>query len=119
MAREIKAGWFDSNEVMAELGVNQDMIKKRVRKITETQRKTDTAALAEIRTRKGVTQVGLAKRMGITQNRVSQIELANLHTTQVDTLRNYIEALGGDLIIGAVINGEVVLIQEAPPKKSI
>ena len=35
--------------------------------------------------------------LDVTQNRVSRIERGDLDKTQVDTLRRYVEALGGHL----------------------
>jgi len=51
--------------------------------------------LAEERKRHGLTQAQLAKAMGVTPGRVSQIERGELAT--IDAVARYIEALGGRL----------------------
>lgn len=53
--------------------------------------------LRELREQFDITQVELAKELEISQNRVSRIERGDLDKTQVDTLRRYVEALGGTL----------------------
>ena len=42
-------------------------------------------------------QVDLAERLDVSQDRVSRIERGGIERTQIDTLRRYIEALGGSL----------------------
>ena len=51
--------------------------------------------LAEERKRHGLTQAQLAKAMGVTPGRVSQIERGELAT--IDAVARYVEALGGQL----------------------
>ena len=51
--------------------------------------------LAEERKRHGLTQAQLAKSMGVSPGRVSQIERGELAT--IDAVARYIEALGGRL----------------------
>ncbi len=53
--------------------------------------------LRELREQFEMTQVELAHELDISQNRVSRIERGDLDKTQVDTLRRYVEALGGTL----------------------
>ena len=53
--------------------------------------------LAEQRTRLGLTQAQVARRMGVRQERVSAIERAEPGATEVRTLASYVEALGGRL----------------------
>lgn len=57
------------------------------------------ATLAELRRARGVTQQQLAKALELTQPQVSRVE----HRTDVllSTLRSYVEALGGELIVTA------------------
>jgi DNA-binding Xre family transcriptional regulator len=56
--------------------------------------------LVELRRERGLTQVQLAERLGMTQENVSRIERAE--DTQLSTIRRYIEALGGNLELHAV-----------------
>jgi transcriptional regulator with XRE-family HTH domain len=61
-------------------------------------------ALAQLRRRKEITQEELAAALGVSQVNVSRIERAD--EPQIATLRRYIEALGGELIVQARIDGE-------------
>jgi len=61
-------------------------------------------ALAQLRRRKEITQEELAAALGVSQVRVSSIEHAN--ASQLATMRRFIEALGGELIVQARIDGE-------------
>jgi DNA-binding XRE family transcriptional regulator len=80
----------------------------------ERQAADDAFALAQLRERCGQTQVQLAEKLATTQRNISRIEHAeNLY---VSALREYVEALGGELEIAAVFpDGRVVL---TPPAKS-
>ncbi len=53
--------------------------------------------LRELREQFDLTQVELAAELDVSQNRVSRIERGDIDKTQVDTLRRYVEALGGHL----------------------
>jgi predicted transcriptional regulator len=53
--------------------------------------------LRELREAIGLTQVQLADALVVSQNRVSRLEHGDIERTQVDTLRRYVEALGGQL----------------------
>ena len=59
----------------------------------------ELATLREIRKRQGITQVKLAKELGIAQEGVSRLERRN--DTLVSTLRKTVEAMGGELHIVA------------------
>ena len=64
--------------------------------------------LRELREESELTQVALAELLQVSQNRVSRIERGELDRTQLDTLRRYVEALGGTLHLQAEFNGERV-----------
>lgn len=53
--------------------------------------------LRELREALGLTQVELAKVLHVSQNRISRLEHGDIERTQVDTLRRYVEAFGGQL----------------------
>jgi predicted transcriptional regulator len=53
--------------------------------------------LRELREAVGLTQVELAETLDVSQNRVSRLEHGDIERTQVDTLRRYVEAVGGQL----------------------
>jgi transcriptional regulator with XRE-family HTH domain len=50
-----------------------------------------------MRERAHLTQVELAGRLGVSQNRVSRLENGDVEHSQVGTLRRYAEAVGGRL----------------------
>lgn len=62
--------------------------------------------LREIREGLSLTQVEMATRLHVSQNRVSRIEHGDLERTQVDTLRRYVEALGGNLHLEVEFDGQ-------------
>lgn len=57
--------------------------------------------LAQLREAAGLSQTALAKRMGVSQPRVSQLELGDIALMEVGTIHRYITALGGQLRIVA------------------
>ncbi len=62
--------------------------------------------LRELRETSDLTQVELAERLNVSQNRVSRIEHGDIERAQVDTLRKYVEALGGELRVEVAIGDE-------------
>jgi len=50
--------------------------------------------LRELREASELTQVELASRLQVSQNRVSRIEHGDIERAQFDTLRKYVEAVG-------------------------
>jgi transcriptional regulator with XRE-family HTH domain len=68
-----------------------ELIKKRM--IAEVR----AYRLRELREALSMTQVQLAEILEVSQNRVSRIESGDIERAQVDTLRRYVEAVGGHL----------------------
>ena len=66
--------------------------------------------LAEVRRRQHATQVEVARRMGISQSRVSDIERGLIGRSEVDTLAAYVTALGGKLKIVADFGDETLIL---------
>ena len=62
--------------------------------------------LADVRRAQRLTQVEVAELMHVTQSRVSRIEKGELDVTELGTLRNYVEALGGQLRLVADFGDE-------------
>lgn len=62
--------------------------------------------LRELREQFDLTQVELAAELDVSQNRVSAIERGDLNKTQVDTLRRYVAALGGQLKLEVRVGDE-------------
>ncbi len=92
--------------------------------------------LAEIRKAQSLTQVEVAKLMDVDQSRISRLEAGRLDTTELGTVKKYIEALGGqlrviadfgvagllpiaDLVVEAndrVSTVEIKVVRKTPPK---
>ena len=66
----------------------------------EESRKMDLwLQLVEARQSSGLTQVEMAKRLGISQAQVARIEKAGYDSYTLNTLRKYVEALGNDYVL--------------------
>ncbi|MHB1173467.1 MAG: helix-turn-helix domain-containing protein [Lacisediminihabitans sp.] len=66
--------------------------------------------LRELREASDLTQVELAARLQVSQNRVSRIEHGDIERAQVDTLRKYVEAVGGHLRVEVELGDERIQI---------
>ncbi|MCA4135300.1 helix-turn-helix domain-containing protein [Arthrobacter sp. M4] len=66
--------------------------------------------LRELREASDLTQVELADRLHVSQNRVSRIEHGDIDRAQVDTLRKYVEAVGGRLRIEVELGDQRIQI---------
>jgi hypothetical protein len=64
----------------------------------------DALGLARIRTERRVTQVELAGRLDRSQGNISELERRS--DVYLSSLREYVEALGGELEINAVFDGK-------------
>lgn len=69
--------------------------------------------LIDLREDFGLTQVALAKAIGIDQSNVSRIERGKLSTMEIATLQKYIEALGGTIEIHARFGKKTHLITDS------
>jgi len=58
-----------------------------------------TTTLREIRTNAKIRQWELAEKMGISQARVSRMEHTYIGNLAIDTIRRYIAALDGEVVI--------------------
>jgi predicted XRE-type DNA-binding protein len=67
----------------------------------QTQAVIDAYNLREARKASNLTQVELARAMGVSQNRVSRMENGDINAMSVDALRRYVEALGGHMTLMA------------------
>ncbi len=66
--------------------------------------------LRELREATGLTQVDIAGVLDVSQNRVSRLEHGDIERTQVDTLRRYVEAVGGRLHVEVEIGDRRIRI---------
>lgn len=85
---------------------------EQMRKAREhTKAAIDAYNLRQARKASCMTQVELAKAMGVSQNRVSRMENGDLGTMSLDTIRRYVESMGGRLSVLAELPiGEVRLV---------
>ncbi|MFJ5921646.1 XRE family transcriptional regulator [Kitasatospora sp. NPDC092948] len=67
--------------------------------------------LAEIRREQDLTQTEVAELIGVTQPNVSRLERGDLEGTSLGTLREYVEALGGQLRLVADFGDRQLRIQ--------
>ena len=62
--------------------------------------------LKELRQQLHITQVQLAEQLHVSQNRISRLEHGDIEKSQVDTIRKYVEAVGGTLRIDVEIGDQ-------------
>jgi transcriptional regulator with XRE-family HTH domain len=66
--------------------------------------------LRELREATQQTQVEVARRLHVSQNRISALERGDIERTQIETLRKYAEALGGTLRVEVRIDDKSFLV---------
>jgi transcriptional regulator with XRE-family HTH domain len=85
---------------------------RRVAKAKATaRRKMEAMLLSEVRKQRGMTQVALAKSMGVSQSALSQVE--SQQDMQLSTLRRLVHALGGELDIVARFGERSIVVLDA------
>ncbi len=92
-------------EIRARRGLTEEDLAPYIR---ETRLYMDGYALGEVRRALNVTQRELAKRIGVSQNRISKIEKGQFDKTQLGTIQKYIEALGGRITLDATFADTVI-----------
>ena len=90
-------------DLRAELPVDEDAVEAIKREMLAEVR---AYRLRELREQAKMTQVQLADSLQVSQNRISRIENGDIERTQVDTLRKYVEAFGGELRVEVVMGDE-------------
>ena len=88
--KEVKA---DKAAADREAGRDVDAARAAAREATEAY--VLGFRLAQLREDAGISQTELARRMGVSQPRISQLEQGDPGQMELDTLRRYITALGG------------------------
>lgn len=82
-----------------------DIALKRIKALIERPEPTSTGAslsLSELRRVRGLMQVEVAERLGISKSGLAQMEVAAaVSSMQVETLRKLIASLGGELVLTA------------------
>ena len=88
----------DLSAYLKKRGISEEGMREARR---HTHEYIDAYALREARMVQETTQVELAAKMGVSQNRVSRMENGDLASMSIDTIRRYVEALGGRLSVVA------------------
>ena len=94
-------------ELLAERPVDRAAVNAHKKRMVDEVR---AYRLRELREASELTQVELAGRLHVSQNRVSRIEHGDIDRAQVDTLRKYVEALGGQLRVEVELGDERIQI---------
>ncbi|GAA3828540.1 MULTISPECIES: helix-turn-helix transcriptional regulator [Amycolatopsis] len=71
--------------------------------------------LAQLREDAGVSQTELARRMGVSQPRISQLEQGDPRQMELDTIARYVAALGGRLRVVADFDDHDVTVSATEP----
>ena len=87
--------------------VNREAVEAHKKRMLEEVR---AYRLRELREANGITQMELASRIKVSQNRVSRIEHGDIERAQLDTLRKYVEAIGGELKVEMELGDERFLL---------
>ena len=66
--------------------------------------------LRELREQAGLTQAALAERIGVGQRQVSKIEQGDLENAKLGTIRRYLEAVGGSMLLEYVMGDDRVRV---------
>ena len=87
-------------DMLSERPANREAVAEhRERMLTEVR----AYKLRELREKYELTQAQLASEIHVSQRRVSAIEHGDIEAARVDTLRRYVEALGGNLKIEVTV----------------
>lgn len=98
--------WQDvRDDIVAGAGGEQAVAEARHR----NQAYIDGYRLAERRKALGLTQAEVAKRMGVTKSRVSQIERGEVST--IEAVARYVQAIGGHIQISAVFGDDQYILR--------
>ncbi|MFF2300288.1 helix-turn-helix domain-containing protein [Arthrobacter sp. NPDC058127] len=94
-------------EMLAKRPVDREAVEAHKKQLLDEVR---AYRLRELREASDLTQVELAARLHVSQNRVSRIEHGDIDRAQVDTLRKYVEAVGGRLRVEVELGDERIQI---------
>ena len=95
------------DDLLAKRPVDRTVVDAHKKKMLEEVR---AYRLRELREASHLTQTEVAGRLQVSQNRISQLEQGDIDRTQVDTLRKYVEAVGGELVVEAQFGDERIQI---------
>jgi predicted transcriptional regulator len=94
-------------DIVAERPVNRVAVDAHKKRMLDEVR---AYRLRELREALDLTQVELAALLEVSQNRVSRLEHGDIERAQVDTLRRYVEAVGGQLHVEVEIGDRRIQI---------
>ena len=94
-------------EVWAKREPNWDAVREHEKRMLE---ETRAHRLRELREDQAMTQVELAARLHITQASISKFERGDLDSARIDTLRKYVDAIGGKLLVEVELGNERIQI---------
>ena len=97
-----KSGFVSYDVWRATQNFDEEEVAKSLREIY---REILEYKLRELRQQQGLTQQQLADKLGLTQNRISKFERLDLDKAELQTIRRYLEALGGELSLVVDIEG--------------
>lgn len=98
-------------EVRAEAARRGHINEQRVAELVESSLQEIRAyQLAEIRKGQGTSQEEVAEAMGVSQSRVSRIERGEIGRSELNTIKEYVRALGGKLEIVADFGDQRLVI---------
>jgi predicted XRE-type DNA-binding protein len=92
----------DLDKLIRDKGLSADSVEQLKQKLTKQQ---SLFALRQLRSLTAMTQVQLAQSLGVTQNRISKLERYELGRLELQTIRSYIDALGGELSLVVELDG--------------
>ena len=93
---------YTPERFMADSGITRDEVEAEKRRMLEEIRLYE---LKEARKAEHVTQKRLAQALGVSQKRISVIESGDVDHIKVDTLKRYLEGIGGTLHVTASLPG--------------
>ncbi|QUX28093.1 helix-turn-helix transcriptional regulator [Nocardiopsis akebiae] len=91
------------HDMLAKRPVDREAVEVHKRRMLDEVRAYHRRELREL---SELTQDQLAGRLNISQNTVSSIERGDIGRSQVETLRRYVEALGGELRVEVEIGAQ-------------
>jgi predicted XRE-type DNA-binding protein len=102
-----RAGTVTLDKLIDDLGLDRDEIKQRAEQLLAEQR---AYRLREIREAYAWSQQQVAEALGVNQTRVSAIERGDLAKTELGTIQDYVECLGGEVEVVAKIGDDRVVL---------
>jgi transcriptional regulator with XRE-family HTH domain len=87
--------------------VNRDVVNAHKERMREEMRATK---LRELREALNLSQIDLASLLHVSQNSVSKLERGDIERAKIETIRRYIEAIGGALRIEVEVGEERIQI---------